>query len=303
MTWFIGLVDFSGHSTVQSDGRCVSDYMRKYLVRTDAATFQTEAQVATAVGINRGSALAADPNAICYDAVIGPGPAMTRAPYLAYFATYLFSTAATLPDTVDDDPTTRRTLTSISPTIQSTYITDYIDPADGVRKVILDSAGQPFDGGIPVDIRMGTVTKTRNIDAAGYDQDAVLANCGKLNSVAYLGAEPGTLQVDISAVEKYEGAFHLWAETYTFNWKRSGWQPQPLQAGFYCRDVADGEPRRILNSDVGDTSAETMNNECPEPQPLDDDGLIVPKADRPLGCKFKTDVICFEEMDFNDFAL
>ena len=298
MTWYVGLVDFSGESEVQSDGRCVSRYMRKYLVRTDAATFQTEAQVATAVGINRGAALAADPNAICHKASIGPGPAMTRAPYLAYFATYEWATNATLPDTVDDDPTTRRTLTSISPTIQSTYIVDYMDGM--TRKVILDSAGQPFDGGIPVDVRMGTVTKTRNKDAAGYDQNAVLANSGKVNSVTYLGGEPGTVQVDISAVETYEGAWHFWKETFTFNYKPTGWQPTPLQAGFYCRDEAGGEPRRILNSDVG---VGGDDGECPEPQPLDDDGLIVPKADRPDGCKFKKDVTYFKNMDFSTFSL
>jgi len=299
MTWYVGLVDFSGESEVQQDGRCVSRYTRKYLVRTDAATFQTESQVATAVGINRGSALAADPNAICHKATVGPGPAMTRAPYLAYFATYEWATNATLPDTVNDDPTTRRTLTSISPTIQSTYITDYMDGT--TRTVILDSAGQPFDGGIPVDVRMGTVTKTRNKDAAGYNQNNVLANCGKLNSVTYLGGLPGTVQVDISSSETYEGAFHFWKETFTFNYKRSGWQPKPLQAGFY--HLVGGEPERILNSDIkpgGDS------NECPEPQPLDDNGVIVsptPANTRPTRCKFKTDIVYFESMDFSTFSL
>ena len=299
MTWYVGLVDFSGESEVQQDGRCVSRYMRKYLVRTDAATFQTEAQVATAVGINRGAALSADPNAICHKASIGPGPAMTRAPYLAYFATYEWATNATLPDTVDDDPTTRRTLTSISPTIQSTYIIDYMDGT--TRKVILDSAGQPFDGGIPVDVRMGTVTKTRNKDAAGYDQNAVLANSGKVNSVTYLGGEPGTVQVDISAAETYEGAWHFWKETFTFSYRKTGWQPRPLQAGFY--HLVAGKPTRIKNSDVGDDGDD---EKCPEPQPLDDDGLIVdplPADTRPTRCKFKDDFDYFETMDFSTFSL
>ena len=298
MTWWVGLVDFGGESEVQSDGRGGSRYTRKYLVRTDAGTWQNEAAVATAVGINRGSALADDPNAICHKAVIGPGPAMTRPPYLAYFATYSFATDATLPDTVDDDPTTRRTLTSISPTIQSTYITDYMDGDE--RTVILDSAGHPFDGGIPVDVRMGTVTKTRNIDAAGYDQDAILANCGKVNSVTYLGGEPGTVQVDISSTETYEGAWHFWKETFTFNYKRSGWQPRPLQAGFYARKVVFGPVKRIKNIDV---SSDGDDNECPEPQPLDRDGKIVPVDNRPGDCVFKDDFDYFEEMDFADFNL
>jgi hypothetical protein len=126
----------------------------------------------------------------------------------------------------------------------------------------------------------------------------VLANSGKVNSVTYLGGEPGTVQVDISAAETYEGSFHFWKETFTFNYKPTGWQPRPLQAGFY--HLVAGEPTRIKNSDVGDGGDD---EHCPEPQPLDDDGLIVPKAARPDGCKFKTDITYFKEMDFSTFSL
>lgn len=293
MAWTIGLVDFSGKSEVQSDGRCVSSYMRKYLVRTDAAVLQPESAVVAAVGITRGSPIAEDPNAICHSVEITPGPVPTRPPFLAYFATYQFSTAAVAPEEDDNDPTTTRTVWSIAPQIQSRYII-----RDRHGDLIVNTAGQPFDGGIPVDVRLGSMTATRKKDAAGYDKDAVLAHCGKLNSVTFLGGAPGTVQVDISAVERYEGAYHYWEETYTFSYDPLGWQPKPVSAGFSQLD--NGTLQRILNSDLGDT--QSPDDPVQEPEPLDADGALVPVDERPDSCVF-VEVDYFETMDFHDFGL
>lgn len=311
MAWTIGLIDASGTSEVQSDGRCGSKYTRKYLVLTDSPVFVSEADVAAAVGITRGSPLAADPNAICYSAAIDMGPTMTRPPFQARHATYLFSTDAPLPDSDDDDPTTRRVLWSVGAAIQSTYII-----RDRHDKLIVNSAGQPFDGGIPVDVRMGTVTATRNVDAAGYDKSNVMANSGKLNSATYLGGAPGTVQVDITATEAYEGAFHLWKETYTFSYNPKGWQPKPVNAGFFQKDVSNpGKIIRIKNGDLGDSAGTDALAADPvqEPEPLYDEeseiadvthteGTVVPYSDRPDGCTFVL-VDFFEEMDFDTFGL
>lgn len=294
MAWWIGLVDFSGKSEVQSDGRCVSSYMRKYLVRTDSPVLLSEGVVAAAVGIVRGSPIAGDTNAICHSVEITPGPVPTRPPFLAYFATYHFSTAAVAPEEVDDDPTTTRTVWSIAPQIQSRYII-----RDRHGKLIVNTAGQPFDGGIPVDVRLGTITATRKKDAAGYDKDAVLRDSGKLNSVTFLGAPPGTVQVDISAAERYEGAYHYWEETYTFCYDPLGWQPKPVSAGFHQLD-GGGDLQRILNSDLGDTQA--PDDPVQEPEPLDADGALVPVDERPDSCVF-VEVDYFETMDFADFGL
>lgn len=301
MAWAIGLVDFSGKSEVQSDGRCVASYMRKYLVRTDAAVMQPESVVAAAVGITRGSPIASDPNAICNSVEITPGPVPTRPPFLAYFATYQFSTATVAPEDDDDDPTTSRTLWSISPQIQSRYVI-----RDRNGKLIVNTAKQPFDGGIPMDVRLGSATATRRKDAAGYDRSTVLANSGKLNSVTFMGGAPGTVQVDISASERYEGAFHFWEETYTFAYDPQGWQPKPISAGFFQRLSIDpmspnyDKLKRIINSDIGDTNDPTAGVQ--EPEPLNAAGVIVPIADRPDACVFVT-VELFDEMDFEDFGL
>lgn len=304
MTWYVGLVDFSCRAEVQQDGRCVRRYMRKYLVRTDAATFQEEPAVFTAVGIVRGSVLSADTNATCMSGEVTPGPVMTRAPHLAYFATYEFATNASVPADDDDDPTTTRTIWSISPQIQTRYI---IKDRDG--KLIVNGAGQPFDGGIPVDVRLGSVTAKRNKTAVGYDRDAVLANSGKLNSATFLGGAAGSVQVDISAVEKYEGAYHFWEETYTFSYDPLGWQPKPANVGFFQRHSVDSDClKRILSGDlVSDTCSGTDADENPhvpvqEPEPLDEDGILVPIDERPDGCTF-IEVDYYDTMDFNSFGL
>lgn len=296
MTWWVGLVDFSGTSSVQQDGRCVNKYMRKYLVRTDAGVFQNEAQVYAAVGIVRGSPLSFDPNAIMYECSIGPGPTMTRAPYLAYFATYNFSTAATLPEADDNDPTTTRTVWSIAPQIQSRYVIK-----DRNDELIINTAGSPYDGGIPVDIRLGSVTARRNKDAAGYNKNSVLANSGKLNSGSFLGGAPGTVQVDISADERYEGGYHFWAETYTFSYDPQGWQPKPVSAGFFQREEAGSSTLlRILNGDIGDTKDPSAPVQ--EPEPLNEDGILAGVSGRPGNVAFVT-VDYFDSLDFNSFGL
>lgn len=297
MAWQIGLLEFGAKAVVNSDGRCVRTYTRKYLVRTDSATLEWEGAVAAAVGIDRGAPLSEDPNAICRSVDIGLGPTMTRPPHMAYVASYEFSTDATLPDSNDDDPTTRRTIWSISPQIQSRYVI-----RDRLGKLIVNTAGSPFDGGIPVDVRLGSVTAKRNKLAAGYDVGSVLANSGKLNSVAFLGGDPGTVQVDISAEEKYEGAYHFWAETFTFSYDPLGWQPKPVNVGFYrLRALGSDVQVRITNVDL-DPDSDDPEGKVPEPEPLDEFGLIVPVASRPDSCIF-VEVDYFDTMDFDDFGL
>lgn len=293
-TW-IGLVEFSGKAEVQADGRCVRTYMRKYLVRTDSPVWLNEKQVAQLVGINRGSPLAdTDQNAICKSAEITPGPVPTRVPFLAYYATYEFATNAPLPKEDDDDPVSTRTVWSIAPQIQSRYVI-----RDRNDELIVNTAGQPFDGGIPVDVRLGSVTARRFVDAAGYNKSAVLGNSGKLNSTTFLGAEPGTLQVDISASEKYEGKYHFWEETYTFSYDPQGWQPKPISAGFFQK--IDGQLVRITEGDLDDEAADPTGK-VQEPEPLTVTGALVPVASRPSGCYF-VEVDYFDTMDFNLFNL
>lgn len=289
------MVSEESTSVVQSDGRLVNDYTRTYLFRTDSPTRPTSAEIAALIGIVIGSPIDGDPKAICHKAKIGPGPVMTKPPFLAYLATYEWSTAAPKPETVSSDPTTRRTIWSISPTIQSRYIVK-----DRNGQLIVNTAGDPYDGGVPVDVRLGTVTANRIKDADGYDKESVLANSGKINSETYLGAEPGTLQVDITASEKYEGAYHFWEETYTFSYDKEGWQPRPVNAGFF--HLGDGVKNRITNKDEDPDTSVDPTGLTQEPSPLDADGEIIPRENRPDDCIF-VEVDYYEEMNFETFGL
>lgn len=302
MTWWIGNLDFRFTSEVQSDGRCVSTYMEKRLGRTDAGSFPTPQEIATAFGVVRGSPYPTDTNAICRKVDIGPGPVMTRAPFLAFIATIEWSTNAVKPDQADDDPTTSRTIWSIRPEVQGRYV---IKDRNG--DLIINAAGQPFDGGIPVDVRLGKVVAKRNVIAAGYDVDTVLTYSGRWNSETFLGAPAGKVQVDITADEHYEGAFHFWSETYEFKYDPQGIQPKALNAGFFQRKSGDeNDPDynvllRIINSDVGDTN--NPDDPVQEPEPLTETGILLPVDQRITPGGNFIEIDHYDSYDFNLFNL
>lgn len=297
MTSSLGLMDFKGTSAVQDDGRLVNEYTHTYLFRTDSATLLTPAQVVSAIGIAVGSPYTGDIKALCWKAEVGIGPVMTRPPYMAYLATYHWSTAKTAAeDPTSTDPLDRRVVWSLRPNIQGRYII-----RDRNQELIVNTAGQPFASGVPVDQRFGTAIARKNVDAAGFDKASVMADSGKVNSVPFLGGAEGTVQVDIEAEERYEGAYHFWAVTYTFSYDPDGWQPKAASAGFFQRTaVGAATLKRIVNSDIGDPN--NPDDPVQEPEPLDADGVLVDIDDRPDDCAF-VEVDWFDEMDFNDFAL
>ncbi len=294
VTVWIGLTSQKAKSTIDSDGRIVRNYSHDYLYQTDALSRPTAADIAAHLGIVPGSPYGDDANAIA--GAIEISSRMTRIPHLAYDLHVDWSTATTLPLAVDTDPTTMRTLWTIEPTIQSTYIFE-----DRAKNLILNTAGQPFDGGVPADVRYGTVTATRNINASGYDKTAVLANSGKWNSASYLGAAIETLQVDIKSTETYEGGYHFWKEVYTFTYRPKGIQPRPANVGFYQRTgIGSNDLLHITERDFDGTSP--TDNKVQEPEPLDDHGILVPISARPGSCKFIV-VDFYDSMDFATFAL
>ncbi len=294
MTVWIGLTSQKAKSTIDSDGRLVRTYAHDYLYQTDAGSRPTAADIAADLGIAPGSPYGDDANATAGGIEISSR--MTRIPHLAYDIHVDWATNFTLPQTVDTDPTTMRTIWTIDPTIQSTY-----KFKDRLGKLILNTAGQPFDGGVPVDVRYGTVTATRNITASGYNKSTVLANSGKWNSVSYLGAAIETLQVDIKSSEKYEGGYHFWQEVYTFTYKPEGIQPRPANVGFYQRTgIGSNDLLHITERDFDGTSP--TDNKVQEPEPLDADGILVPISARPASCIFVV-VNAYDSMDFTTFAL
>lgn len=303
MTFSVGLKFDGPHkSAIEPSGRIVSNYTRTLLYKTDSVTRPTEVQIVTDIGIVPGSPFPNDANATCQSVEIGPGPEPTRSPRLAYLIKVDWATNAPIPNTVSTDPTTMRTTWSLSATIQSRYIV-----RDRNGAMILNAAGQPFDGGIPVATRLGTAVAKKNkpnaanipLGIPAYNRNNVLANSGKLNSLTFLGAAPGTLQVDIASEEHYEGGYHFWSETYTFQFDPLGWQPKPMNCGFFFRDGYD-QLKRIVNADLGNSDNPT--NEVQEPEPLMPDGSIVPVGSRPGLCNF-VEVDAYPLLDFNTLGL
>ncbi|MEI8016873.1 MAG: hypothetical protein WCH39_01680 [Schlesneria sp.] len=287
MAFTVGFINETAQSTVENDGRVVSRYTQVMLYR-DTGTRPTAATIASNIGIIPGSPFAQDTNATCYDMQIGPAPEPTRPPALGYHVTFMWATNAPLPITNSTDPTTRRTIWSVRPQIQQRFVTK-----DQNSKLIVNTAGQPFDGGIPIDVRLGTVHATRNVTATGYNKNTVMARSGRINSVTFLGGAPGTVQVDVETHEKYEGSYHFWEEAYSFTYDPLGMQPSIASTGFFQRDAV-GSNNLIRIQVAGE---DTM-----EPEPLDTNGIWVPIANRPASCAFVTPTT-FATEDFNSYGL
>ncbi len=290
-----GLWSEDGEASVESDGRVVAHYSQTYLFKTDSMTRPTAAAISVAMNIFPGSPFAGDVTATAHSFKVGPGPEKTKPPNLAYLVTIGWSTRAPLPLVNSDDPASRRTIWSIRPQIHQRFITRYpaVSGTPLAGTLIVNTAGQPFDGGLPVDARIGTVVANRNVDATGYNKEAVLAYSGSINSASYLGAPAGTVQVDIEASEHYEGSYHFWQETYTFTYDPLGLQPTIASAGFYQRAAIGSNTLKRIQQDGEDVQ---------EPEPLDSNGILVPIASRPASCAFVT-VNYFPTKDFYDFGL
>jgi hypothetical protein len=306
VTVWINPIAEEADSSVESNGRIVNTYSRTYQYKTNSMTRPTEADIIADIGIVPGSPYDNDPNATASKVRIGPGPEMTRPPYLCYHVQITWATNAPLPAENSTDPTTRRILWSIRPSSQSTYIIK-----DRLGKLIVNSVGQPFDGGIPVDVRYGMAIAKRSIADADFDKSSVVGLSGRINDRPYLGGAAGTVQVDIDAEQRYEGAFAFWDVTYTFNYRPDGWQPKPANVGFFWKVPFTGKLEVITVADLNDAS--TSTDKVQEPEPLYDDaaeasdplkvsGTVVPYSDRPDGCSFVT-VDFYEEYDFSLFGL
>ena len=191
---------YNAEGTVEQDGRVTRKYSRSYLYRDNSPDWLTHVQIFTNVGIVPGAPFFDDPFATASNGKITHGIAgKTKPPHFACQVDFTWSTHAPLPDDTSTDPKTRRVLWKLRPTIQSQYLM-----YDRNGDPILNSAGQPFTGGVPCDVRMGTAIASKNYAAAGFNRDAVLAYSGNVNKLTYLGGAPGTVQVDCEAEEIYK---------------------------------------------------------------------------------------------------
>lgn len=275
-------------SEVHDDSRIIDKYMQVWRYHTDSPTRPTLADVCADIGLLPGSPFAGDINAIARHANLKGTSEKTRPPFLAYLLTVEWATDAPLPNSLSSDPTERRTIWGGRGSVQQRHV---IKDKNG--KLIVNTAGQPPDGGVQVDVRLGVVTANRNVTAVGYNPDDVLAMNGQINSETFLGGDPGTVVCEVETSEKYEGAYHYYEESYTFTYDKEGHQPNLASAGFYQR-ASVGSDNLVRIQQGGE--------DVLEPEPLDADGVLVPIADRPDSCAF-VDVELLDETDFNSLGL
>lgn len=300
MTVLIGLRSAKAKSTVQQDGRIVKTYTEVYLYRTDAGSRPTYADIAADIGVAPGSPYSLDANATAGDAEIEHLP--TRVPHCAAEVTITWSTANAVPNADSTDPSTVRILWDLQTVIQQRYIIK-----DRNQKLIVNAAGQPFDGGTPADVRLGQATAKLKVLTASFDKSVVMKHSGKLNSTTYLGAAAGTLQVDISANQAVEGSYDFFNVTYVFTYDPLGHQPKPANAGFFQKSSTAGVVIPITVGDLCDPQTSDATK-VQEPEPLYDAaaetanpahkaGHVVPYDDRPDGCSFVS-VDYYDTMNF-----
>lgn len=260
-------------------------HLRRYLVKSDSASFESSYSAGLSLGINAGDPHPNDNVAICTG--LKPVRKATLPPHQAWDVDVNWSTIVADDITATENPLLARVIRSEGTTDQQRYII-----RDRNNQIIQDSAGSPFDGGVAVNVKLGTVSFIRNeLDGVDYWLGKANTLSGKINSTTYLDGDPGTVMLDVKASEKWYGPTHYWEVNYTFTYDPLGWNPKPVNAGFYY--LSSGARKRITEADGTETQ---------EPQPLTTSGAVVPVASRPAAVNF-IDVDYYETMNFNDLGL
>jgi hypothetical protein len=268
-------------ANIDSDGRPVLTYREGWLLKDDSSSWvgvqQARLNFTTATGITPGSVYSDYAFATCRS--ITPTRLQTRAPWQRWRIDVEFSTATSEKD--EEDPSLRRWIRGVTTSTQTRHI--FRDIND---KLIVDAAGSPFDGGVPVDVVLTTYTWKHNVDWSVYDTDSVGLLSGCINSDSFLGKDPYTLKLTYAAEEQWEGKYHFAAETYTAIYDPYGWKPKPANAGLFYLDA--GERIRIKDD---------KGRDVVEPEPLTLAGAVVPVANRPADCTF-IEVDYYREIEF-----
>ena len=280
-------------ASVSSDGKPVLAYRERWLWRDDNGSFvgchATRLNFQTTLGIIPGAAYSDNPFATCRSINVTKHP--TKAPHQAWDIDVEWSTETSEKD--EEDPALRRWSRGVTTSTQTRHI--FRDIND---KLIVDTAGSPFDGGIPVDVELTTYTWKHNVDWSVYDTDTVGLLSGSINSDTFLGKPPFTLKLSYSAEEQWEGKYHFAAETYTAIYDRYGHKPKPANAGLYYYTNANNPSQLPGRYRIKDSNG----RDIVEPEPLDSVGGVIPVENRPDDCIFIT-VDYYRELEFSTLGL
>lgn len=293
MTYTASIREQTHTATIDNDGRPVLTYREAYLLRDDSVSWvgvhQARLNFTTATGITPGSVYSDYEFATCRS--ITPTRLQTRAPWQRWRIDVEFSTVTSEKD--EEDPSLRRWIRGVTTSTQTRHI--FRDIND---KLIVDTAGSPFDGGIPVDVELTTYTWRHNVDWSVYDTDTVGLLSGSINSDTFLGKPPYTLKLTYAAEEQWEGKYHFAAETYTAIYDPYGHKPKPANAGLYYYTDANNPSQLPGRYRIKDSNG----RDIVEPEPLDSSGSVIPVENRPDDCIF-VEVDYYREIEFASLNL
>jgi len=280
-----------GHSsTIGSDGTPILTYTEMWVMTDNTGSLvnihQARLNFKATTGITEGGVYANYPFAFCR--TITPKKRATRPPNQAWDVQVEYTTDCPVID--DPDPSKRRWKRKVSDSDQQRFIV-----RDKNNRLIVDTAGTPFDGGVPVNVKLTSYNWEHNVDWSVYRLDSIKRYSGALNSDTFLGCEPYTLMMTYSAEEDWEGKYHFAHEFYTAIYDPLGWRPKPANAGLYqiVTDQIFNKKRQRIQID---------GKPATEPEPLDINGVLIPYAQRPQACIFVT-VDYYNAIPFSSIGL
>ena len=270
--------------TSNNQGKLIRNYAHKRLVTTPATSDTTggnSVDLFNACGYTIGQQFSNDSYAVLTSFAGSVG--LDKGKY-AWDLDLDYSTEGTPSYDNSIDPTRQR----IVRTWQSVEQTLFIG-RDRNDNIIVNTANQPYDGGVPVTVELPTLTYEFN--QFNFSGATATSYSNSLNSDTFSGADPETLRLKITAKETFEGSFTYWAMRYEMAYFPLGWQPQPVNAGLY--QLISGKLTRCKDRDQQDATS---------PMPLDEFGQQIPIASLPQAA-FVNKVDYFGLMPFGSLGM
>lgn len=157
-------------------------------------------------------------------------------------------------------------------------------------KPVMNTVGETFDP--PVEVRRSLPKLTFVRNEIGWTGSTSLAFLDHVNSISFAGGAPGTVYCDdITAEERFKRGASYWVVTYVFLFDPRGWQPRPINIGYY--QYIAGKRSRIKDKD-GDFIA--------VPVPINFVGTVIPESTLP-GAAVYLDFKGYDSIDFNSLGL
>lgn len=155
---------------------------------------------------------------------------------------------------------------------------------------ILNSAGEPFDPPVEIQVPQPKLTISRN--EASFSGTDALDYVYTVNTASFAGGAAGTvLCVGINADDSYSNGVQYWKVTYEFLYRRQGWQKSLLNQSMMYK--TGGNWKRITD-DAGQFIT--------DPVPIDELGQVIDRDNLPASASF-LDFDVYEEKNFGDLNL